>query len=117
MGDRCLVVFTNTKRDEISPVIYLHWHGHKVADWLKEWRSYMEGRMGDVQYGAARFVGICHTHIEGNLSLGIWQGGNEALADPEGYSHGDHGVVIVNADDGTFTQHGQACDLEGRANA
>ena len=30
----------------------------------------MNGRFDDADYAAARFVGICHQQIEGNLSLG-----------------------------------------------
>ena len=93
MGDRALVQFTDG--DEVSPVIYLHWSGSEVAGYLKELAELMRGREGDVNYAAARFVGICHNHIEGNLSLGMWNQVEKLTADD---SHGDAGCFVVNVD-------------------
>lgn len=104
MGDRALVVFKHN--GEFSPVVYLHWHGHKVAEWISELKQYMRGREGDLSYVAARFVGICHQHIDGNLSLGIMDGGAEMAANPKESSHGDHGFIIVDAATFEFEQHG-----------
>lgn len=65
----------------------------------------MGHRKGDASYAAARFTGICHNEIEGNLSLGLIPAPDEhALVDWAGYSHGDNGVFIVECT--TFTaQH------------
>jgi len=79
MGERALVVFTNG--EEVSPAVYLHWHGEVVPQLLKLAATVMAGdpksgyqnapRIGDVSYSAARFVGVCHSVIDGNLSLGL----------------------------------------------
>jgi hypothetical protein len=109
MGNRALVVFHD--EHEYSPAVYLHWHGSKVPDLLRETWQYMEGRRGDLDYTAARFVGICHNAIEGNLSLGL-QSHRECrnsdshkdrqhrLASWEPYSPGDAGVFLVNVKTG-----------------
>lgn len=99
MGDRALVIFKNG--DELSPVTYLHWHGSTVETLLKKTRARMDGRAGDLSYTAARFVGVCHENISGNLSLGIWNSPGKgasglAIATGENYSHGDAGVFIVD---------------------
>jgi hypothetical protein len=117
MGDRALVIFEN--KEEVSPVVYLHWSGSRVPALLEQLKERMKGSEGDVAYAAARFVGICHESIEGNLSLGVWNlpadtlvavrtRGLSSAADAElaGYSHGDAGVVVVNAEDFTFKAYG-----------
>ena len=101
MGDRARVFFTSGQ--DLSPGVYLHWHGNEVAALLRKTRERMKGREGDSHYAAARFVGICHEHIPGNLSLGIECGPssvNEARERTDGYGYewspGDAGVFIVN---------------------
>ena len=79
MGERALVVFTNG--EEVSPAVYLHWHGEDVPQLLNLAAAVMAGdpnsgyqnapRIGDVSYSAARFVGVCHSVIDGNISLGL----------------------------------------------
>jgi hypothetical protein len=112
MGDRALVVFTDGK--DVSPTTYLHWSGDAVPELLKEHHAVMQGRLGDVSYATARFIGICHTHIEGNLSLGCWNTSAEhraaiidrnkaKLAD---YSHGDAGVIVVDCNTGKWSAYG-----------
>lgn len=110
MGNRVVVVFTDGK-GEYSPCVYLHWHTAKLEEFLIAWRERMKGRDGDVQYGAARFVGVCHERIAGNLSLGIWDsrittelalGAFGALdAALRAHDPGDAGVVVVNVTDYT----------------
>jgi hypothetical protein len=100
MGDRAVVHFVGDRvgSQEISPAIYLHWQGYKVQELLRETFELMRTRGPDVPYTAARFIGICHTHSEGNLSLGTWNapdGGLAALRERD-YSHGDAGVFIVH---------------------
>ncbi len=98
MGDRALVQFVFRK--EKSPVVYLHWNGFEVGDWLKELKDLMYGREGDLQYTAARFVGICHTHITGNTGLGVW---DTYAVLTEVDSHGDFGIAVVDLSDWTIT--------------
>ncbi len=116
MGNRALVIFTDGER--VSPVVYLHWCGDKVPAWLDDLRQLMHGREGDVDYSCARFIGLCHTQITGNQSLGVWNvpppieravrafpctdRSREQLA---AYGHGNAGVVIVNVRDYSW----QAC--------
>jgi hypothetical protein len=117
MGDRALVIFEDA--DEVSPVVYLHWSGSRVPALLEQLKERMRGREGDVSYAAARFVGLCHEALPGNLSLGVWNipvdtlvavksRGLDGRADKElaGYSHGDAGVVVVNANDFTWQAYG-----------
>ncbi len=113
MGDRALIVFTNNDRSQFSPVVYLHWHGDSVPALIAKTADRMVGRRGDVGYAAARFCGICHETIDGNLSLGIVNADVETIkSDPASVSQGGAGFVIVNCDDFTWTAHGSY--LEGK---
>jgi hypothetical protein len=91
MGARALVQFYGA--DETSPVVYLHWNGHQVPEFLVECRELMDTRTDDASYAAARFIGICHSNIPGNLSLGVWNN-NQALSADD--SQGDFGVFGVD---------------------
>jgi len=91
MGNRALVQFTDG--DDFSPVTYLHWNGAYVADYIAELVELMSDRMGDLPYSAARFIGICHSHSPGNLSLGVWNYDKKLNTED---SHGDEGCFIVN---------------------
>lgn len=95
MGNRAVVVFYSN--NEYSPYTYLHWNGSQVPELLSECAKYMIGRSGDLSYTAARFVGICHDKIKGNLSLGIGNVGKIVhLSDLEEYCPGDAGVFAVD---------------------
>lgn len=109
MGNRALVVFHDEQ--DYSPTIYLHWDGSRVPELLATWWDRMEGRRNDINYGAARFIGIAHESIDGNLSLGVWNTrGKPSSVDFDdekhveywrGQSHGDAGVFVVNCGTGT----------------
>ncbi len=99
MGDRAVVVFKD--KDEYSPCIYLHWEGSYVMKFLKDASPRL--RDGDVQYTAARFVGICHESIESNLSLGIFN--MVADDDFESIDPGDNGVWVVDVRDWTVDHY------------
>lgn len=94
MGNRALVQFVNKEKD-CSPTVYLHWHGNDVGMLLGMLKELMEGRNDDLSYCTARFIGLCHEHIEGNLSLGVW---NSTKKLTKKDSHGDNGVFIVYLD-------------------
>jgi hypothetical protein len=118
MGNRACVVFHDA--EGVSPTVYLHWHGDFVPAWLERLKHRMTGRLGDAEYAAARFVGICHQHIEGNLSLGVWSNTlthadlhDEARMKDE--SHGDAGIVVVNTSDFTWKAYGGYLADAGRA--
>jgi hypothetical protein len=109
MGNRALVVFYD--EDRISPTVYLHWNGGNVPALLGDLAEYMRDRYGDAGYAAARFTGLCHNLISGNLSLGIIanklrRADLEDAAVLEQMSNGDAGVVIVNTDDFTWKAYG-----------
>jgi hypothetical protein len=109
MGDRATVIFFD---DQIlSPMVYLHWHGRVVPELLQLLRVRMTGRTGDASYAAARFVGICHERIEGNLSLGIQSNHftRSVLKHRptlESVSPGNAGLVIVDTRDFTWRAYG-----------
>ena len=71
----------------------------------------MTGRFCDAAYAAARFVGICHANIDGNLSLGI-SSNDFSLADVlnkdrmEAESPGNAGIVVVDTSDFTWKAYG-----------
>ncbi len=105
MGNRAIVIFYDT--DRISPTVYLHWYGGKVPTLLSELAEYMKGRYGDAEYAAARFTGLCHNLIDGNLSLGIYatklkRSQLDTAKVLSNLSPGDAGVVIVNTEDFTW---------------
>lgn len=109
MGDRACVIFFD--RDRVSATVYLHWHGSAVPVWIDQLKSRMAGRYGDAPYAAARFAGICHEHISGNLSLGI-SSNNLTHADlasadrMESESPGNAGIVVVDTSDFRWKAHG-----------
>jgi hypothetical protein len=102
MGNRACIVFFD--RNRVSPTVYLHWHGDAVPDWLDQLKDLMDGRFSDAAYAAARFAGICHAHIGGNLSLGI-SSNDFSQADVrskdrmEEQSPGNAGMVVVDTSD------------------
>lgn len=109
MGDRASILFFD--KVQVSPVVYLHWHGHRVPEWITELRERMADRLWDAPYATARFVGICHTHISGNLSLGIRSCDLRLpdLTQPsllDFHNPGDAGVVIVSTGDFTWRAFG-----------
>jgi hypothetical protein len=109
MGNRACVVFFD--RTRVSPTVYLHWHGNAVPSWLDQLKERMAGRFSDAAYAAARFVGICHANIDGNLSLGI-SSNDLSLADVrskdrmEDESPGNAGIVAVDTSDFSWKAYG-----------
>ena len=109
MGNRASVIFYD--EDRISPTVYLHWNGGNVPELVTELAVYMNGRYGDADYAAARFTGLCHNLISGNLSLGIHanklrRADLEDAAVLEAMSPGNAGVVVVNTGDFTWKAYG-----------
>jgi hypothetical protein len=99
MGDRALVVFHNGeegKNLELSPVAYLHWSGSDMGSLLGELRERMRGRDKDVGYTFSRFLGIAHGRLDGNLSLGAWNGPRSMGEALRIESHGDAGMFLVD---------------------
>jgi hypothetical protein len=109
MGNRAYIVFFD--RTCVSPTVYLHWHGNAVPSWLGQLKELMSGRFGDATYAAARFVGICHANIEGNLSLGI-SSNDFSPADAlnkdrmEAESPGNAGIIVADTRDFTWKAYG-----------
>jgi len=126
MGDQALIVFqeeikhvgqdeANAKID-YSPVIYLHNDGYRVPDLLQQTRTCMESRGVDLNYAAARFIGVCHLAIGSNLSLGVFnlpQGFSKfTVKELKDYSHGNAGLIVVDLNTWEFKQYGQYYKLE-----
>jgi hypothetical protein len=109
MGNRATILFFD--RNQVSPTVYLHWNGSDVPDWLDDLSRRMTGRTNDAAYAAARFVGICHERIPGNLSLGVasnsltvWDlSDGELLAK---LSPGNAGIVVVDTADFAWRAYG-----------
>ena len=82
-----------------------------VPAWLEQLKVLMTGRFSDASYAAARFVGICHANIDGNLSLGI-SSNDLSLADirskgrMDDHSPGNAGIVVVDTSDFTWKAYG-----------
>ncbi len=109
MGNRATILFFD--RTSVSPTVYLHWHGDAVPGWLDRLSTLMRGRYDDASYAAARFVGLCHENIDGNLSLGISSNAfslSQACSRPcmEDASPGDAGMVVVDTGDFSWTAYG-----------
>lgn len=108
MGDRAIIVFTDGR--EFSPGIYLHWHGNpeSVAELLEKAEPRL--REGDISYSAARFGGVCHEEIAGNLSLGLVDSpkpNQQGKIEWETYSPGDNGVFIIDVNTWQITRQPQ----------
>jgi len=109
MGNRACIVFFDQNR--VSPTVYLHWHGDAVAAWLNQLKDRMDGRFSDAAYAAARFVGICHANIDGNLSLGIssndlTQADIRSKDRMEADSPGNAGIIVVDTSDFSWKAYG-----------
>ena len=119
MGNRACVIFYDSQF--VSPTVYLHWHGESVPAWLTQLKQLMHDRFGDADYAAARFVGICHREIEGNLSLGLSLQQVHALrtstTNPcmEDESPGNAGIVVVDTREFTWRAYGGYLADAGRA--
>lgn len=106
MGDRVIVQFIDSYGD-VSPACYMHWEGDRAERHIRECAKLMEGRDNDLQYAFARFVGVCHSRIEGQTGLGLW---NQAEKLKASDSHGDAGCYVVNCN----TWNVEACGGYGK---
>ena len=109
MGNRASILFFDQFR--VSPTVYLHWHGDAVPDWLILLKRLMDDRTNDAAYAAARFVGLCHCRIDGNLSLGIQSNvlTSADLKNPDRMielSPGNAGLVVVDTRDFRWKAYG-----------
>lgn len=107
MGDRVIIRFDG-EHGAVAGV-YLHWHGERALDWLRDAAPRM--RKGDAGYAAARFCGYCHERIEGGLSLGIMAPEN---CTPENAEWQDRGMYIVDCRTGGV-KHVKGPGKRGRA--
>ncbi len=109
MGDRASIVFFD--RYSVSPTVYLHWDGDSVPAYLTQLKRLMQGRLDDAADAAARFIGICHTQIPGNLSLGVRSNGlvQKDLHNLEvllAQSPGNADLIVVDTRDFTWKAYG-----------
>lgn len=98
MGSRALIQVI--KDDEFSPIIYLHWEGHRTKEIIEKAASAMS--KGDVSYSFGRLCGVCHleTNPDQKLSFGVWNS-QHILTKQD--SHGDNGCFIIDIDSGEVT--------------
>jgi len=119
MGNRASIIFVD--RGGVSPTVYLHWHGPSVPAWLDQLKERMTGRFGDASYAAARFAGLCHEQIDGNMSLGLVSNDLTLRHLQYGFpletlSPGNAGLVVVDTRDFTWKAYGgYLADPDGRA--
>jgi len=119
MGDRALVIFVSKDRSEVSPVVYSHWQGESIPQFIEDLKVYMGERKDDVQYATARFIGLLHASVDDSpLGLGVWNTPDNikeaaknlelisSINTLEEYSHGDAGVIIVKAFDFSWRAFG-----------
>lgn len=97
MGDRVLIQLRT--REEVSPILYLHWGGSCAAEIIHRAEKRMKSRGCDLHYAFARLVGAAHDVTPGNLSVGVWNAPTsnnvpQELTDEE--SHGDAGCIVVD---------------------
>jgi hypothetical protein len=100
MGDRVLMQVVSDDRKNFSPVIYMHWEGSNWENIVQKLAAQTHDILDDVNYSAASLVQICATYFEMNYyrSVGIWNTDHILTADD---SHGDNGIVLINAKDFT----------------
>ncbi|MEH2508659.1 hypothetical protein V1291_000013 [Nitrobacteraceae bacterium AZCC 1564] len=115
MGDRALVVFHSADKSETSPTIYLHWLGSDVPALITELASVMKGREDDVSYTAARFCALACGKHSGNSGVGLYDTQDDILTNAKAYTHGDAGVVLVDAKTFEWTAFGGYLAKSGEA--
>jgi hypothetical protein len=96
MGDRVLLQVI--KRNELpgySPVIYCHWLGGMAVEAVKRLAVRMNERRGDVDYIAARLLQEVINGDDGDTGFGLMHADKVLTAED---SHGDAGIILVNAD-------------------
>lgn len=96
MGDRVLLqVVKKGNPKEFSPVIYCHWLGGEAVEAVKRLAVRMDKRRGDVDYIAARLLQEAINGDGGDTGFGLMNV-NRVLTAKD--SHGDAGIILVNAD-------------------
>lgn len=99
MGERAVIQLKSG--DELSPALYLHWDGRRVAKLLEQTQKVMIGRPRDVIYSFARLVHLAVSlDPEGNTGYGVW---NELTAITTADSHGDAGCFLVDVSGEAWT--------------
>jgi hypothetical protein len=103
MGDRVLlqcVAGHGTAKQEVGPVLYLHWEGDKAPDVVAVLAERMKdrGSIGDVVYCSARLVeaALDACGLRGtDTGIGMWNHDTPLTAKD---SHGDAGCVLIHVD-------------------
>ena len=95
MGDRVLLQVVRKEPAEFSPVIYCHWLGGGAVQAVARLAKRMEKRRGDVPYIAARLLQEVVSDDDGDTGFGL-EHASKVLTAAD--SHGDAGVILVDAD-------------------
>lgn len=113
MGDRVLMQIVNNEGD-FGPVVYGHDAGVFAPVIVEALVKRMKNRTGDMAYWSGRLVQeVSRTCPDGDVSLGMWNAEGVLTEDA---SHGDAGVVLINADTGKATYLGGYYTPEGNFN-
>lgn len=103
MGDRVIMQIVQRNRltgDTFGPMVYGHWAGHSTPKIVEALAAKMQDRLGDVAYQSARLVQMIlddggSLMQRDNCGIGIYNADAVATEDD---SHGDAGVVLIDAD-------------------
>lgn len=103
MGDRVIMQIVQRNRltgDTFGPMVYGHWAGHSTPDIVEALATKMQDRLGDVAYQSARLVQMILDNggssiQRNNCGIGLYNSTAVATVDD---SHGDAGVVLIDAD-------------------
>ncbi|WP_045769524.1 hypothetical protein [Xanthomonas albilineans] len=90
MGDRALIQLKC--KQEVSPVLYMHWGGSYVGDIIKRTKARMASRH-EIDYAFARLVQEAISDSPGDAGFGVW---NQVELLTEGDSHDDAGCFVVD---------------------
>ncbi len=105
MSDRALVVFHSADGNHVTPTVYLHWLGSEVPSLIAETKAIMANRSDDPDYAAARFCAVA-CRGGGNTGVGLMQSPDDIMTNAAKHSHGDAGVILVNAGDFSWKAFG-----------
>lgn len=91
MGNRALLQLRN--KNEVSPLLYLHWGGSEVGEIIRRTKSRIAHRHDDVIYAFARPVQEAINGMDGDSGFGVWNQ-DEVLTEAD--SHGDAGCFVID---------------------
>ena len=95
MGDRVLFQVVSKDSGKFGPVVYAHWSGENAPEIVRELKARMGTRTDDIAYATARLLQVAMGKDAGGTGFGVW---NASAVLIEKDSHGDAGIVLIDAD-------------------